>query len=148
EETEGVGQGAVEVEHRQVVAAAGTGGCGGDGRHAAGAGGGKDAILPGPARPVPVPSFTLDFLQRHLEAARVAPFPADPRHLRVGRVGGAVDRAGDLAVLPGAHLAQAVAGLATAAVGRVVHGRLARVQVDLGVVDHAADEQAPDHGAP
>src|SRR5690606_4220565 len=60
----------------------------------------------------------------------------------------AIDRAGDFPAGSHAQLAQAIAGLAAATVLRVVDRGVARIQVDLGVVHYAADEQATDHVAP
>src|SRR5690606_41756011 len=106
----------------------------------------RDSALTRP-RP-PVPSVALDFLQLHPEAAGVVALVADPGHLRVRGVRRAIDRAGDFPAGSHAQLAQAIARLAAATVLRVMDRGLARIQVDLGVVHYAADEQATDHVAP
>src|SRR5690606_34475468 len=81
------------------------------------------------------PSVAVDVLQLHLEAAGIAALAADPADLLGGGVRAAVDRAGGFAVSAHADLAQAVARMPAAAVGRVVHGGLAGLQVQFAVVD-------------
>src|SRR5690606_5571682 len=88
---------------------------------------------------------SLHGLQLRLEASRITALVADAQDLARLQVRCAVDRAGNAAVATADGM-QAVTGLSTPGLRRVMPGRLEVVQLEFVGVDHATDEQCT-HGS-